>query len=295
MLAEKKLKLLAEAEQKTDVSADQIAWEALKGSTDAAALKRFIERYPTSRYRKDAEQQVASLTPVQNLSSSTMKDTPAAKDCYLLAGEPQSLKGFAGVYLPKIDAKAALTACAQAVNENPRDAMLVNLLGRAHEADRNYVEAERNYQKAADLGDMYAETNLGWLSVYGLNGAVDVDKGRRMFQKAADAGNHSGQASLAFLYRDGYGGVQQDYEKSIELYTKSANQGNAAALGNLGWFYREGVGVTRDYQKSVEYYRKGADAGDLSSIAAMGYAAQNGLGIPQNYDQAKTWYEKGAN
>jgi TPR repeat protein len=295
MLAEKKLKLLAEAEQKTDTSADQIAWDALKGSTDAAALKRFMERYPDSRYRKDAEQQIASLAPAQSLQTSALKDTPAARDCYLLAGEPQSLQGFAGVYLPKIDAKAALTACAQAVNESPNDGMLVNLLGRAHEADRNYTEAHRNYQKAADLGDMFALTNLGWLSVYGLDGPVDVEKGRQMFEKAANAGNHSGQASLAFLYRDGYGGIQQDYNKAIEWYTKSANQGNAAALGNLGWFYREGQGVTRDYQKSVEYYRKGAEAGDLSSIAAMGYAAQNGLGIPQNYDEAKTWYEKGAN
>jgi uncharacterized protein len=295
MLAEKKLKLLVEAEQKTDVSADQIAWEALKGSTDAAALKRFLERYPDSKYRKDAEKQVASLAPAQNLQSSTLKDTAAARDCYLLAGEPQSLQGFAGVYLPKIDAKAALTACAQAVNESPGDGMLVNLLGRAHEADRNYTEAHRNYQKAADLGDMYALTNLGWLSVYGLDGPVDVEKGREMFEKSANAGNHSGQASLAFLYRDGYGGVQQDYDKAIEWYTKSANQGNASALGNLGWFYREGVGITRDYQKSVEYYRKGAEAGDLSSIAAMGYAAQNGLGIPQNYDEARKWYEKGAN
>lgn len=295
MLAEKKLKLLAEAEQKADVGADQIAWEALKGSTDAAALKRFIERYPDSRFRKDAEQQVASLAPAQTLQSSIIKDTPAARDCYLLAGEPQSIQGFAGVYLPKIDAKRALTACAQAVNESPDDGMLVNLLGRAHEADRNYTEAHRNYQRASDLGNLYAMTNLGWLSVYGLDGAVDVEKGRMLFEKAANSGNHAAQASLAFLYRDGYGGVAQDYAKAIEWYTKSANQGNASALGNLGWFYREGVGVTRDYQKSVEYYRKGADAGDLSSVVAMGYAAQNGLGVPQNYDEAKTWYEKGAN
>ena len=55
MLAEKKLKLLAAAEAKADVSADQIAWEALKGSTDLAAIKRFIERYPDSQYKKEAE------------------------------------------------------------------------------------------------------------------------------------------------------------------------------------------------------------------------------------------------
>lgn len=295
MLAEKKLKLLAEAEQKADVGADQIAWEALKGSTDAAALKRFLERYPDSRYKRDAEQAVAALAPAQTPLTTMLKDTPASRDCYLFAGEPQSLQGFAGVYLPKIDSKRALTACAQAVNENPSDGMLVNLLGRSHEADRNYTEARRNYQKAADLGNMFALTNLGWLAVYGLDGPVNIDEGRRDFEKAAVAGNHSAQASLAFLYRDGYGGTRQDNVEAIKWYEKAADQGNATALGNLGWYYREGVGVGQDYQKSISYYRRGAEAGDLSSVAAMGYAAQNGLGIPQNYDEARGWYEKGAN
>jgi TPR repeat protein len=295
MLAEKKIKLLAEAEAKSNVEADQIAWDALKGSTDAAALQRFIERYPESQYRKDAEAAVAMLRPAENPATPDSKDTPASRDCYLLAGEPQSLEGFAGVYLPKIDAKRALTACAQAVNENPTDGMLIDLLGRAHEADHNYAEAHRNYQKAADLGNMFGLTNLAWLSVYGLDGPADVEKGRQMFEKGAIAGNHYAQASLAFLYRDGYGGIKQDSAEAIKWYEKSAAQGNANALGNLGWFYREGVGVAQDYQKSIDYYRKGADAGDLSSIAAMGYAAQNGLGIPQNYDEARKWYEKGAN
>jgi uncharacterized protein len=297
MLAEKKLKLLAAAEAKADVSADQIAWEALKGSTDLAAIKRFIERYPDSQYKGEAEQAIASLAPAQNqiVVSSDMKNTAAARDCYLLAAEPQSITGFPGVYLTKIDAKRALTACAQAVNENPEDAMLINLLGRAHEADRNYAEARRNYSKASAMGNLFALANLGWFSVYGIDGPVDVEAGRKAFEKGAIAGNHAAQASLAFLYRDGYGGIEPNNAEAIKWYEKSAEQGNATALGNLGWFYREGVGVEKDYQKSLAYYTRGADAGDLSSIAAMGYAAQNGLGMPQNFDEARKWYEKGAN
>ena len=297
MLAEKKLKLLAEAEAKADVSADQIAWEALKGSTDLAAIKRFTERYPDSKYKAEAEQQIASLAPAQNQTviSSDMQDSAAARDCYLLAAEPQSMTGFPGVYLTKMDAKRAQTACAQAVNENPQDAMLINLLGRSLEADRNYTEARRNYTKASEMGNLYALTNLGWFSVYGIDGPVNVEEGRKAFEKGAISGNHAAQASLAFLYRDGYGGTEQNNAEAIKWYEKAAEQGNATALGNLGWFYREGVGVTKDYQKSLDYYRRGADAGDLSSIAAMGYAAQNGLGMPQSYDDARKWYEKGAN
>lgn len=297
MLAEKKLKLLAEAEAKADVSADQIAWESLKGSTDLAAIKRFLERYPESRFKAEAEQQIAALAPAQNQTvvSSDLQDSVAARDCYLLAAEPQSITGFPGVYLKKMDAKRALTACAQAVNENPQDAMLINLLGRSHEADRNYAEARRNYTKAADMGNLYALTNLGWFSVYGIDGPINVSEGKKAFEKGAISGNHAAQASLAFLYRDGYGGTEQNNAEAIKWYEKAAEQGNASALGNLGGFYRDGVSVARDYQKSLDYYRRGADAGDLSSIAAMGYAAQNGLGMPQSYEDARNWYEKGAN
>ncbi|MCF3642696.1 caspase family protein [Rhizobium sp. TRM95111] len=293
MLAEKKLASLAETTEKTGDTADQIAWEALKGSTDAAALTRFIERYPDSTHKGEAEQLIAALQP--KTSTTVGQDTAASRDCYLLAGEPQSLPGFMGVNFLKIDAKRALTACAQAVNENPSDGALVNMLGRAHDADRNYVEARRNYEKAIDLGNMYALTNLAWFSVYGTDGPVDVPKGLSMFEKAAIAGNAYAQASLGWLYREGYGGTRQDYNEAVKWYQQSANQGYANAMATMGWFYREGHGVGQDYVQSLAWYRKAADAGDANAMSSLGWAYQNGLGTAQNYAEAKVWYEKAAN
>ncbi|MFC3075903.1 caspase family protein [Shinella pollutisoli] len=296
MLAEKKLASLAEATQKEGQDADAIAWEALRGSTDAAALQRFIERYPDSHHRGEAEELIAALEPKKGLSVDVAsKETPASRDCYLLAGEPQSLPGFMGVTFLKIDAKRALTACAQAVNENPSDGMLVNLLGRAHDADRNYVEARRNYEKAIELGNMYALTNLAWFSVYGTDGAVDVPKGLSMFEKAATAGNAYAQASLGWLYREGYGGTRQDYNEAVRWYQQSANQGYANAMATMGWFHREGLGVPQDYVQSLAWYRKAADAGDANAMSSLGWAYQNGLGTAQDYAEAKVWYEKAAN
>jgi TPR repeat protein len=297
MLAEKKLASLEQATQSTGQQADDIAWEALTGSTDAAALTRFIERYPDSSHKADAEQLIAALEPAKG---STVTDfggteTAASRDCYLLAGEPQSLPGFMGVNFLKIDAKRALTACAQAVNENPSDGMLVNLLGRAHDADRNYVEARRNYEKAVELGNMYALTNLAWFSVYGTDGPVDVAKGLSMFEKASIAGNAYGQASLGYLYREGYGGTRQDYAEAVKWYQQSANQGYANAMATMGWFYREGHGVAQDYVQSLSWYRKAADAGDANAMSSLGWAYQNGLGTAQDYAEAKVWYEKAAN
>ncbi|WP_203426244.1 caspase family protein [Sinorhizobium sp. BG8] len=296
MLAEKKLASLAEAEQTKGQAADDIAWEALSGSTDAAALTRFIERYPSSGHKAEAERLIAALEPEKGLGvSQGAKETPASRDCYLLAGEPQSLPNFLGVSFLKIDAKRALTACAQAVNENPADGMLVDLLGRAHDADRNYVEARRNYEKAVELGNMYALTNLAWFSVYGTDGPIDVAKGLSMFEKAATAGNAYAQASLGWLYREGYGGTRQDLAEAARWYQQSANQGYANAMATMGWFYREGKGVAQDYVQSLNWYRKAADAGDANAMSSLGWAHQNGLGTPQNYAEAKVWYEKAAN
>ncbi len=296
MLAEKKLKLLNEAKANATASPDDIAWEALKQSTDGAALTRFIERYPESRHRAEAEQQIAALEPRKGINiSPTGKDTQASRDCYLLAGEPQSMPGFQGVNFLKIDAQRAMVACAQAVNENPDDTMLVNLLGRSQDAGRMYADARQNYQKAADGGNMWALTNLAWFSVYGTDGAVDVEKGRSMFEQAANAGNAYGQASLGWLYREGYGGIAQNYEEAVKWYRLSADQGYANAMATIGWFYREGLGLPQDYAQSLAWYTKAAEAGDVSAMSSLGWAYQNGLGITQDYKQAKVWYERAAN
>ncbi|CAN7472854.1 caspase family protein [Pararhizobium sp. LjRoot235] len=296
MLAEKKLKLLTEAEQNSVSSPDEIAWDALKQSTDAAALTRFMERYPDSKHKAEAETQIAALEPKKGLNiSQTGKDTQASRDCYLLAGEPQSMPGFLGVNFLKIDSARALTACAQAVNENPDDMMLVNMLGRAQDAGRNYVEARRNYQKAADGGNMYGLTNLAWFSIYGTDGPVDIEKGKQMFEQAANAGNSYAQASLGWLYREGYGGVPQDYAEALKWYQLSANQGYANAMATIGWFYREGNGVAKDFNQSLSWYQKAAEGGDANAMSSLGWAYQNGLGTAQDYAEAKKWYEKAAN
>jgi TPR repeat protein len=296
MLAEKKLKLLTEAEQTSAATPDEIAWDALKQSTDGAALTRFIERYPDSKHKAEAETQIAALEPKKGLNiSQTGKDTQASRDCYLLAGEPQSMPGFLGVNFLKIDSARALTACAQAVNENPDDMMLVNMLGRAHDAGRNYVEARRNYQKAADGGNMYGLTNLAWFSIYGTDGPVDIDKGKQMFEQAANAGNSYAQASLGWLYREGYGGVPQDYAEALKWYQLSANQGYANAMATIGWFYREGNGVAKDFNQSLSWYQKAAEGGDANAMSSLGWAYQNGLGTTQDYAESKKWYEKAAN
>jgi uncharacterized caspase-like protein len=43
-------------------SADEMAWDLVKGTKDAAQLRRFVEQFPNSPQRLDAEQRIAALT-----------------------------------------------------------------------------------------------------------------------------------------------------------------------------------------------------------------------------------------
>ncbi len=294
MLAEKKIRQLEQESGSTGAVADQIAWEALKGSTDISALQRFLERYPDTTHRTEAETQIAGLQQPQGQTDALYGMSPAVRNCYTLAGEPQSLPGFTGVDYDDIDAVGAIAACEKAVKERPDDAMLINLLGRAYDRNGDYEEAYRHYRQAADQGNMYALTNLGWMSATG--DAVPQDFGNAVAQmeKAAGAGNAYAKNSLGDLYRDGYEGLPQDDAKALKWYQQAADSGYAEAMNNLGYIYREGKGVGQDYAKSLEWYRKAAGLGNVDAISSVGFAYDSGYGVPENGLEARAWYERAA-
>lgn len=292
LLAEKKLELLDEQGQAGKGNPDDIAWEAVRGSSDAAALARFLERYPASRHRREAENQIIALVPRVNVDEEAI--SPARRDCYLLAAEPGAIPGYQGVGYKRIDASRALTACAQAVNEEPDNGMLIDFLARAQDAAKNYDEARKGYEKAAALGNTYALTNLGWFYIYGTGVERDKARGRKLFEEAARSGNPYAQNSLGWAYRNGEAGVEKSLSEAIKWYEQAAQQGFARAMAALGYLYRQGEGVDQNYVTSLNWYRKAADAGDVESITATGYAYEQGLGTPKDNVAARQWYEKAA-
>jgi len=238
---------------------------------------------------------------LSNTNTTTATDTSTAvlggsdtDQCYELAGEPNLRPGFAGKLFAQIDYGRAIPVCEAALNANPSDNSVRNMLGRAHDAARNYQKAREHYQKAADEGNLYALTNLAWYSIYGTDGPVDMAKGTRMFEQASNAGNPYAQASLGWLYREGYNGTRKDYDEAMKWYRKAAEQGYANAEATMGWFYREGLGTAKDYSASLDWYKKGAEGGDVNAMSSVGYAYQAGLGVPVDYAEARTWYEKAA-
>jgi hypothetical protein len=73
-------------------AADEIAWAFIKDSKDGAALKRFVEQFPASRLRPQAEARIAIVEelerkaqPAQRVTTPTTPKRGDAK-CFSLQG-----------------------------------------------------------------------------------------------------------------------------------------------------------------------------------------------------------------
>ena len=68
-------------------SPDELAWNFLKGTNDAAALKRFVEQFPQSARRAEAESRIAAITREQAAAQRALEERMAA-----LAADAQAAK-----------------------------------------------------------------------------------------------------------------------------------------------------------------------------------------------------------
>ena len=59
-------------------SPDELTWGFLKDTSDPGALKRFVEQYPKSPYRAEAERRIAFLAGVQKANAQAIEERMAA-------------------------------------------------------------------------------------------------------------------------------------------------------------------------------------------------------------------------
>lgn len=105
-------------------------------------------------------------------------------------------------------------------------------------------------------------------------------------------GNPKAMGRIGSLYRDGKGGVEQDYAEAMRWYRMAAEKGDVNGQYNLGLMYATGDGVEKDYKEAMILFVMAANQGDAKSQAAIGAMYQNGTGVEQSDKEAMKWYRK---
>jgi TPR repeat protein len=158
---------------------------------------------------------------------------------------------------------------------------------------RDVHKAIHFYEKAAKLGHVDAQLNLGRFYFVGDGVEQDYVKARKWIKKAAAHGSHQGLFLMGALY-DGGLGLKPNTKKAIECYELSVAGGYACAMHNLGCIYLYGQGVEPDVARSTELFRRGAELNHPPSLCNLGAAYSFGRGVEKDIKEAVRLFRESA-
>ncbi|MCQ2202947.1 MAG: TIR domain-containing protein [Bacteroidales bacterium] len=120
----------------------------------------------------------------------------------------------------------------------------------------------------------------------------DFDNALKCFQQAAELGYPSAQCWMGTLYYRGRG-VELDMKKAFEWDLKAAKQGHATAQCYVGNFYDRGEVVRQDFIEAAKWYKKSAFQGVADGQYNLGeYYYWGRGGIEQNDTLAFDCFER---
>ena len=152
--------------------------------------------------------------------------------------------------------------------------------------------ASRCHQLAAQ-GDAHAQLVLGVM--YGLGKGVprDYAEAIRWLQKAADQDLAGAEFGLGFMYENGLG-VSQDYAEAVTWYQRAADQASANAQYSLAQMYKRGHGIQRNYAEAARWFNKAAMQGHPGAEYFLGFMHEAGWGVTRDLVQAYMWFDVAA-
>lgn len=194
-------------------------------------------------------------------------------------GKKPNVKG-ALVYLRRSAELATSECCGGAyllgqmyLNEYPDQAVYEHLFYDAQ-------EAQKQLDKAAQLGSADAQYDLGWLFEFGYHDfPVDPMTSTHYYQLAAEQDHAKAQMALSGWYLSGGVGVPIDDRLAFDWGHRAAQQGLARAMHAMGYYYETGVGCPMDMAMARSWYEKAAGAGNedaRTKIRELGQGANGG-------------------
>jgi hypothetical protein len=87
---------------------------------------------------------------------------------------------------------------------------------------------------------------------------------------------------------------RKDYRTAAPLYQQLADRGRGHAMNRLGYLYENGLGLTQSDFQAYVWYRKAAENGNPEGMFNLGRMYDTGRGGGKDDTQAVTWYRKAA-
>ena len=141
----------------------------------------------------------------------------------------------------------------------------------------------------AEQGNAEAQFDLGYMFSQGKGGAEqDYQLAAIWFTRAAEQGHERAQYNIALMLEKGWG-VQRDMEAALFWYQRAAEKGHPLAQLNIGVMYEYGRGIQENHGLAAYFYALSAQQGNPRAQLNLGVMLANGTGVRRDNEQAMMW------
>lgn len=161
---------------------------------------------------------------------------------------------------------------------NDRDALFaMGFLMQQSQQQNALTEAMTYYKRAADLGQLQAMNNYGFLLAGSGQDVAKTKEGIDFIKKASEGGLNAARRNMAAIHLNGLAGEERNPAAAQALLEKAAAEGDGQAQFELAQFYLELGGPERvDDDKAWDWLNKSADAGNPNALATLGSVLLDG-------------------
>ena len=136
---------------------------------------------------------------------------------------------------------------------------------------------ERRPEYLVILGDTYS---------FGLGKEQNFEKAFEIYSLAAELGNLEAMCDLGYMYLVGQG-VAMDKKLSSHWFKKSADSGYVHSMRDMGQNYLNGDGVPANATEAVKYFKMASDNNYSHGTGDLAYCYINGVGVERDLNRAK--------
>ena len=189
-------------------------------------------------------------------------------------------------------ASATTVAAQTAARWGATDADFATLDGSVLRHQVRALERRREFERAAERGDPYAQAVVASAYVSEIYTPANDALARQLAQRSADSGNVRGMLIYAQFLRYGRGGPV-DERLAVQYLTAAVNAGSPQAMAFLSEFRTAGIGgLVPSVDEEAALDRLAAENGAGEGMRRLAWRLQNGVGEVKDLEQAAYWYDR---